>query len=450
LRTEIREMGAAAMEIRPFRAFRYDGQMVGDVGKCIAPPYDVISLAQQQQLHVRSQYNIVRITKGKTEPHDNEKNNQYTRAAQCLKKWIEGGVLKQDQRETIYGYVQDFQVNGRSVHRLSFIALARLEEFGKTVRPHEQTLNGPIIDRLNLKRATSAKFGIPFMVYEDPDNTAEKIIEKAASEEPLLDFCDDDNVRHRLFAVAEKPDIKRITDMMGNKSCVIADGHHRYTTALTYSKENPNPAAKFQMLAFANTFHEGLLILATHRLVNSLEKFDPQEFIDALGRDFAVTEYGFDSEIARREAKTSAFGRMHQEHEQNNNAFAIYCGGNCFRVAVLKNREAMHSAAPDMSEAWRSLDVAVLHKLILAKLLGIGEKQLAQGSNVEYIKDVGNAVDASIQAVDSGRKQLVFFLNPTKWEQIRSVTEAGERMPQKSTYFYPKIYTGLTIQNMTV
>jgi len=438
------------MEIRPFRALRFNEKLVGDVGKCVAPPYDVISVAQQEQLYSRSQFNIVRIIKGKVEPGDNEKSNQYTRAAQCLRKWIRQGVLKQDERESIYGYLQDFQANGRSLRRLSFIALARLEEFGKIVKPHERILNEPMVDRLNLKRATSAKFGIPFMLYEDRDNTAEGIIERAAGTKPLLDFTDDDGVRHRLLSISEKADIDKITDMMQDKSCVIADGHHRYTTGLTYSKENANAAAKFQMLAFANTCHEGLLILATHRLVNNLEHFDGQQFIGALGRDFDVVEYCFDSEQTKREAKINAFERMQQEHDQDNNAFAVYLGDNSFRAAVLKNKEAMRSAAPDMSEAWRSLDVAVLHELILAKLLGIGEKQLAQGTNVQYIKDVGNAVDESIEAVDSGRKQVAFFLNPTKWEQIRSVTDAGERMPQKSTYFYPKIYTGLTIQDMTV
>jgi len=435
------------MDIRPFRAFRYNEEVVGDVGNCVAPPYDVISPAQQQQLYDKSQYNIVRIIKGKTSPDDSNTNNQYTRAAHYFKTWIDTGALKQDPADAIYPYVQDFQLGERTFQRFSFIALARLEEFGKIVRPHERTLNEPIVDRLNLKRATGAKFGLPFILYEDPENAADNLIEKNSRNNPLMDFHDD-NIRHRLFAITDRDDIGAITQMMQNKSCVIADGHHRYTTALAYSKENPNPSAQYQMLAFTNIRHEGLLILATHRLVGNLQRFEQEEFITALKDDFELTQYAFDSEQAKTTARNRTFEQMKAEHNLTKNAFGIYCGQNAFYVAVLKNEQAMDSATPDMSAAWRALDVAVLHKLILDKLLGIGQKQLAERTNVEYAKDIGNAVDKAIKAVDARQRQLVFFLNATRWDNIRSVTEAGEKMPQKSTYFYPKIYTGLTIDKL--
>ncbi len=446
------------MEVKPFRAFRFDSAVVGDVGSCIAPPYDVISEAQQQQLYEKSPYNIVRITKGKTTASDTESNNQYTRAAEYLNSWIEEGVLKQDSDETIYSYIQDFELAGVSFRRLGFIALSKLEEFGPRgrVRPHEYTFDEPKIDRLNLKRATSAEFGLVFMLYEDEQKIADRIIEDAAREKPLIDFVDEQSVRHRLFAITAKSDIEAIAKMMLDKSCIIADGHHRYETALNYYRETGNPAAQYQMAAFVNTRHEGLVILATHRLVSNLERFDFEKLLGELTQKFEITEYRFDSPKAAAQAGQKMLAQMNNEQNRGGSAFGIFAAPllSCeskkrgFYVAVLKDGSAMDSAAPDMSSAWKSLDVFVLHKLILEGILGIDEKKLAEGANIEYVKGAGDEIDELIAKVDSGQKQVVFFMNPPKMQQIRMVTEVGEKMPQKSTYFYPKMYTGLTISKL--
>ncbi len=436
------------MQIRPFKAFRFDKAVVGDVGSCIAPPYDVISDAQQEQLYKKSKHNIVRIIKGKTTASDNGENNQYTRAAGYLNDWIKQGVLKQDATETIYAYVQDFELAGTQFRRSSFVASAKLEEFGKTVRPHEQIFDKPMLDRLNLKRATTAKFGLALMLYEDEQKVADKIINQAASTESLIDFIDEQNVRHRLFTITAKEDIEQIVKMMNDKSCIIADGHHRYTTALTYSKESGNTAAKYQMLAFVNTFQKGLIVLATHRLVGSLENFCYEKLITELKENFELTELQFNSPQTKLDARQKMLAQMKAEHNNDKNAFGIYGSNNTFYVAVLKDKQAMDPVMPDMSSAWRSLDVSILHKLILEKLLGIDEERLARGENLQYVKDTPNAVDQSISEVDAGRKQAAFFMNPVKMQQLKMITDAGERMPQKSTYFYPKIYTGLTIQKL--
>ena len=436
------------MEVKPFKAFRFDSGVVGDVGSCIAPPYDVISPAQQQKLYEKSEYNIVRIIKGKTTPSDNDSNNQYTRAADLLNTWIEKGILKQDSAETIYSYVHDFQLAGTNFQRSSFIALAKLEEFGKIVRPHEQTFSKPMIDRLNLKRATATKFGLPFMLYEDEQAIADKIIKKAATQKPLIDFADEQDVRHRLFTITAKDDIEAITKMMLDKSCIIADGHHRYTTGLSYAKESSNPAAKYQMLAFVNTLHEGLVVLATHRLVGNLENFSSEKLIADLKKNFEINEYHFNSPQSETAAKQKMLAQMKAEHNNSENAFGIHVRDNAFHVAVLKNKQVMDSVAPEKSNTWRLLDVSVLQKLVLEELLDIDEKKLASGSNVEYIKDADDAIDESITKVDAGKKQAAFFLNPIKMQQLKMVTEAGERMPQKSTYFFPKMYTGLTINKL--
>lgn len=435
------------MEVKPFKAFRFDESIVGDPAGCVAPPYDVINADQQDRLYKKSQYNIVRIIKGKTAPSDSDSDNQYTRAAQYLNDWMEQGALKQDPAETIYAYIQDFQIAGRQFQRTSFVALAKLEEFGKTVRPHEQTLNGPKIDRLNLKRATSAKFGLPLCLYEDKQNIAEKIIQKTAGQKPLIDFTDQGS-RHRLFPITTPDDINAIVEMMRNKCCIIADGHHRYETGLIYSKENPNPNAKYQMIAFTNTVHDGLVVLATHRLLANVEKFNAEKLFSSLRENFLITEYKFDSPQTKEDAKHKMLAQMKTEHQLDKNALGIYTADDAFSVAVLKDKNTMTSAAPDKSDAWKSLDVSVLQKLILGKLLGIDEKKLAGGTNVEYVKDTETAIDESIARVDTGEKQAAFFTNPVKIRQIESVTAAGEKMPQKSTYFYPKVYTGLTINKL--
>jgi len=381
------------MEVKPFKAFRFDPGVVGDVGSCISPPYDVISPAQQHQLYEKNKYNIVRIIKGNTTSFDNEDNNQYTRAADYLKTWIEKGVLKQDSAEAIYAYVQDFEVAGNHFQRNSFIALAGLEEFGKTVRPHEETLEEPKIDRLNLKRATVTKFGLVFMLYEDGQNIADKIVEDATGQNPLVDCVDEQNVRHRLFAIIAKDAIGAIAKMIVDKDCIIADGHHRYETALNYYKETKNPAASYQMTAFVNTRNEGLTILATHRLVGNLENFQFEKLIGALKENFEITEFRFQTPAAKIVARQKMSAKMEAGYNEDENVFGVYGGNDACYVALLKDKQAMDSIASSMSSAWKSLNVSVLHKLVLEKLLGIGEQQLASGANIEYVKDTGNAVD---------------------------------------------------------
>jgi len=436
------------MEVRAFRAYRFDSSIVGDVGDCIAPPYDVISAEQQEQLYEKNEHNVVRITRAKSFAGDNDADNQYTRARGYLNDWIASGALKQDSAEAIYGYVQDYDLAGAHLQRLTFIALARLEDFGKIVKPHEETLEKPMQDRLNLTRATSAQFGLVFMLYNDERGIADRIIERAAAGQALIDFTDEQEVRHRLFAITGQKERDAIAEMMRDKSVIIADGHHRYTTGLMYSRENSNPAAKYQMLAFTNMSHEGLIVLATHRLVANLDGFNIKKLIAGLGRNFKVTARTFDDEESKADAKGEMLARMKGEMDKGRSACVVYGGNGAFYLAVLKNSGAMDSAVPERSAAYRSLDVAVLHKLILEELLGIDEECRAKGENLEYVKGTPNAIDDSISRVDAGEKQAAFFMNPIKMSQLIGVTDAGERMPQKSTYFYPKMFTGLTINKL--
>jgi len=436
------------MEIKSFKALRFNPVIVGDAGDCIAPPYDVIDSDLQERLYRKNEYNIVRIIRGKTEDSDNENDNQYTRAADYLNNWIGKGALKQDSSESIYAYVQDFEVAGRNFQRGTFISLGKLEEYGGSVKAHENTLSGPKADRLNLQRATAAQFGLIFMLYEDPEKIDDKIIKKAAAGDALVDFIDEDNVTHRLFAVTDSRDNEQICRMMKNKSCVIADGHHRYATSLNYYKETKNPNAAYQIMAFANTLNEGMIVLATHRLVYGLSNFSTESLLEGLRANFDITEYKFDSENTRQQARGKMLEQMKAESAKDKNAYGIYTADNTFRVAVLKKGSVMDTAVPGKSKPYRRLEVSVLHKLILEDLLGIGEEQLAAKSNLEYVKDTPNAIDETIAKVDAGRIQAAFFTNPEKMKMIRQVADAGEKMPQKSTFFFPKIYTGMTIYKM--
>lgn len=477
------------MDVKPFKAFRFNASVVGDVGRCIAPPYDVIGDRERDALCRKSPYNIVHITKGRTAPSDNERDNQYTRAAEYLQTWLRAGALKEDDQDAIYGYVQDFELGGTPYQRLSFIALARLEDFGKVVRPHEQIFAKPMQDRLSLERATAARFGLVFMLYEDPQGVAERIITEAMTQEPplatqasgtstrvfasgrpahpgvsgsavrgqetlatiatepLIDFLDEQCVRHRLYAITAPEEIEAIEKMMQEKSCIIADGHHRYTVGLTYMRESGNPKARYQMIAFSNMCQEGVVVLATHRLVGGIAGFQGGTFLAELERSFRLAPFKF-TDKTRESAKQLMLAEMRRLHERANTAVGLYLGDDSFYVAVLKDPSLMTAVAPDKSDAWRSLDVAVLQKLVLERQLGLDEEKMGDARYVEYIKDVPQAIDDMIERVDAGAKQIAFFTNPVRMPQLAEVTEAGERMPHKSTYFYPKMYTGLTIQKL--
>ncbi len=436
------------MDIIPFKALRFDISVVGDVGDCVCPPYDVIDPEARQKLYDKSQFNVVRVVKGKTTPSDTEQDNQYTRSADFLNSWIESGALKFDPKGIVYGYVQDFEIAARSFRRSAFVALGKLEEFGTAVQPHEKTLDGPKADRLKLMRAKAAQFGQIFMLYDDLEKTADQAITTAAEKPALIDFTDDDDVRHRLYAIDEPYDVGAIINMMASKQAIIADGHHRYETALNYYKETKNPKARYRMMTFVNMRNQGLVILPTHRLIANVPEFHFDKLLDDVSADFQITKFEFNNNGQKAAAKHKMFDSMNASFKKNQNAFGIYAANDAFYVAVLKNSHAMDNSSPDISRVSKSLDVNVLHSLILEKALGIGEKQLASQTNVEYIKDIGNAIDSSIAKVDSQLSQAVFFMNATKIGQVKAVAAGGEKMPQKSTFFYPKVYTGLVINKL--
>jgi len=433
------------MEILPFKGYRYNRAVVADVGLCIGPPYDVIDADQQKKLHKQSKYNIVRVIKGFSWSDDDENNNVYTRAAEFLESLIEQGAIKRDQEESIYVYAQDFPVGDDTYRRSGFIALGKLQDYGQVVKPHEQTLSGPKADRLNLMRATKSQIGQIFVLYSDLEKAVDAILDRACQGEELL-YCKDDDVEHRLYAVTDPEEIATIIRIMADKDIFIADGHHRYETALNYCKESQNPAAAYRMMTFVNTHNEGLVVLPTHRLVKNIDNFNHQQLLEAMRKNFDVARLAFSDMVDKKEKRQIMLDALALELANGEHAFGMYFSDDAFYVATLRDgKAAMNSAAPDKSKAWRQLDVAILHKLILEEILAIDETILKKETNVEYIKDFGPATDQAIDKVDSGQAQVLFFLNLIQAQEIETVAIAEEKMPQKSTFFYPKIFSGLVL-----
>ncbi len=436
------------MDVIPFKAYRFNAAVVGDAAACIAPPYDVIDPAQQDELYRQNPYNIIRAILGKTCPGDSEAENQYTRARAFLDKAMAEGALKQDGKEAIYAYVQDFAISDKTYRRSGIIALGKIEPFGKGVQPHEKTLDGPKADRLRLTRATAAQMELIFMLYDDPQKTAEGMIAQSVSKKPVLDAVDDENVRHRIYVIDDAAQVRAFAAMMQTQNTVIADGHHRYETALNYYKQTGRPEAQYLMITFVNMRNEGLVIQPTHRLIADVKDFSMAKLLASLS-EFTVLKFAFTA-AAKNASRNAMFAAMQTHGGAGKNIFGLYAADGAFYTAALKDDKAMKAVAPTMSDAARGLDVNVLHLLILEKHLGIGEAQLAAESHIEYIKDIGDAIDKSIAKVDSGQCQAVFFVNPTRIGQVQDVAAAGEKMPQKSTFFYPKVFSGVTINQLPI
>ena len=448
------------VKIIPFQGYRYNRSKITDFADVVSPPYDVINTELQKKLHEASEYNIAHIIKGTKLPSDNSENNEYSRASALLDSWIEKGVLIKEELPSIYVLAQDFEISGERMTRTGFIALIKLEEMCsssdsagacKGVHQHEETLPKDIEDRLNLLRATRTNSGLIFSIYSDEERIVDTILENRMSTPSLMEITDE-GVTHRLWAIDDEGEIARIKEVMENKYAIIADGHHRYKTALQYSREHPeDESAGYRMLAFVNTANKGLVILPTHRLLRGIEGFDPQKLMSGLARDFEVEEFEFDAGNDKA-ARQSMFSRMDEHFTSGRHAIGLYCNDGRYYTLVLKDEKLMDKIQGH-SDAWKHLDVTILHKLILEEQLGIDSKKLAAGtivggSYVEYIKAVGDAVEKSIEKVNEKGYQAVFFMNPTRVQEVKEVATNHETMPQKSTFFYPKVYTGFVMHRL--
>jgi uncharacterized protein (DUF1015 family) len=434
--------------IYPFRAWRYNPSAVR-LEDVVTQPYDKISPAMQEAYYQRSPYNLVRIILGLPELFDAERGeNVYTRAARDLKVWRDQSILVQEKDPSIFAYSQRFRVPGSNEikERRGFIALGRLHEYAdQVVFRHEQTLSKPKSDRLNLLKATHAHFGQIFMLYSDPAGSVEKILYEGAGPADA-EVTDEYGVLHRVWRVNDPAVIRLLTSTMADKKLIIADGHHRYETALNYSKEHfpaapprvehnanelphpPYPEAAV-MMTFVNMDSDGLVILPTHRVVHSLPSFDPVAFTRAAEQFFTVEKL----------PDSPAASYIETLSHQTGTAFVAVTRSGAF---LLRSKpDAAAAALASLPENQRQLDLSHLHTIVLDKLLGLDAEKVREQTNLRYLRDAAEAVDQ----VQRGEANVTFLTNPVTMEQLREVAFAGAVMPQKSTDFFPKLLSGLTI-----
>jgi len=427
--------------ILPFRALRYSPARVS-VSDVMTQPYDKITPEMQDRYYAASPYNLVRIILGKHEQGDNDQKNVYSRAAECFRQWRAEQVLAQDPQPAIYTYAQHFSVPtelGKSYERRGFIALGKLEPYENgVVFRHERTLSGPKTDRLNLLRATEAHFGQIFMLYADPAGEIDEALAKVAKYAPDVEVDDEYDVHHRLWVTPGLGEL--ITSKMADKKLIIADGHHRYETALNYQAERRKDAWEcegrdmpfdYVMMTFINMYSEGVVILPTHRVVSGLANFDFARLSKEAGDYFEVEEAPAD--IDGREA----VDLLHGEGETRSVILAVSKDGS---LILRVKPDLADDLLTDLSPRQRELDVVILHKIVLELLLDISEEAVREQKNIAYLRSSQEAIDRVRAGAD-----VAFLMNPVRLHQMRDIAFAGEVLPQKSTDFYPKLLSGLTM-----
>lgn len=426
--------------IFPFPGWRYDPGKV-DLSKVMAPPYDIIGPEEQDKLYARDDRNAIRLIFGRTSDVDTPHDNRYTRAASHLDAW-RGDMLFLQDRPAIYLYEQNFSNGGKDYVRRGFFARIRLSEWGKEgIYPHEKTLSGPKQDRLELMRTTRGNLEPIFGLLADPDGDVAGALASLVDYEPALDIRDDDGVRNRLWVVDDQDLLHRLLSLTPKPEIFIADGHHRYETALAYQaeiREKMREAGQvpplrgdldcdYIMMYIVPDSDPGLVIWPTHRIVYGLKDFDPGKFLTTCEKNFTIAPISPDKLEAELEA-----------HDLPSFGFAY---GDKLYLLVLKSRAPMDDARPDEVDAWRVLDVSVLHTLLMDQLMGIDEGKLLRKENIVYSKSMAETLDWVKSGKDGA--QCGFILRSSPMSQVRDIAEAGAVMPQKSTYFYPKPLSGL-------
>jgi uncharacterized protein (DUF1015 family) len=441
-------------QVYPFRAFRYNPERV-PFDRVLTQPYDKISPAMQEKYYAEDPHNLITVEKGRAYPGDTAQNNVYTRAAAAIEDWIRGHVVVQDPAPSFYAYTQEYTVPGTEERRTrrGFIGAGKLEEYSAgVVFRHEHTLSGPKADRLELLRHTKMHTGQLFMLYSDPQRRIDGILAEAASSgTPATEMRDEYGVVHRLWVIAELQRVAAIQEAMKDQKLVIADGHHRYETALNYRKERPTHAGKIDpdapsaraMMSFFNTRSEGLTILPGHRVAAHIHDFSWSGVRRYLEPWFSAESFPFSGEGDKAEARKNFLGKLASGRERR--AIGVYPAGEAQKRAfyVLTLREGVNLAQllPNVSPLQRELDVVLLHEGILEPALGITPQAVTAEANLTYEREAS----AALEAVDSGRAQISFLLNPCDVEQVMKIATAGEVMPQKSTDFYPKLMSGIAM-----
>lgn len=449
-------------QVFPFRAFRYNAARVS-FERVLTQPYDKISPVMQENYYAADPHNLIAVEKGRSNPDDNPQNNVYTRAAASLEEWIRSGIVQQDPTPSFYAYSQEYKVPGTEERRTrrGFIGAGQLEDYSSgVVFRHEQTLSGPKADRLELLRHTQTHTGQLFMLYSDPQRRVDEILTEAEESVPGTELRDEYGVTHHLWSISRPQLVAAIQEAMRDQKLVIADGHHRYETALAYrnecrSRANKNdPDAPFErvMMTFINTHSEGLTILPTHRVASHIHDFSWPEVRRHLEPWFAAEEFPFSNDAKKAEARKRFLARLvsararraigvYPANPQKHGVGAPNRSGCAFYVLTLRDGANLNQLLPSVSPLQRELDVVLLHEGILEPALGITPQAVTAEAHLTYEREAA----AALEAVDSGRAQISFLLNPCEVDQVMKIATAGEVMPQKSTDFYPKLLSGIAM-----
>jgi uncharacterized protein (DUF1015 family) len=406
------------MEIRPLRGYRYAGNAGRDISAVVAPPYDQISPEGQDRLHAMSPHNIVRVT------YPMDAGDKYRTARGVLDGWLADGVWRRDDRPAIYPYHQTYTVGGQTVTRTGFIALGEVSDYARgVVLPHERTHAGPKRDRMDLLEATAADTGLLFMLTGDPGGELRRATRPSG--EPIAEARDLKGELHRLWRVTDDVAIGRIRELMTTRPVIIADGHHRYETAVAYAGRHPDAA--YKLMAFFALEAPGLTILPNHRLVHGVQGFDFDDFMQMAARWFEIAPLADPLSV-----------------QLENETIGVVSGPDAALLRLRPQAPADIAWPAGTSAAWRGLAVSILHEGLLRPLLGITDAKLDAKTHVDYTADQAEAV----QLARDGKYQAAFLIAPTTAEELQAVVRGGELLPQKSTHFYPKLLDGLVFYRL--
>ncbi|GAB4435532.1 MAG: DUF1015 domain-containing protein [bacterium] len=419
--------------VKPFKGICYNAEKIKDFSLVLTPPYDIIDQEMQDKLYNSHPYNFVKIDFGKTYPSDNDIENVYTRSRQLFENWLKENVLIEDPEECFYILRQDFEAEGKGYSRLGFYGAYRLTEFSKdTIMPHEKTQSGPKENRYKLTKSCGSYFSAVFSIYEDRAKTIERLYAEGKFGEPYITFIDYQGVKNLLYKSKDANVNKLISEMMSDKRLFIADGHHRYETALRISKELPdNEKAQYTLMYFSNTLNEGLIVLPTHRLLSEIN-YDNDAFEQFANRYFDVVKFSLDHlkecVIKLREAK-------------QNHAFAVLTKSDIFLLTLKSIKDVNVLFPAEMHATLRELDVNILFYVLIKGFFGVTEEDVKNQERISYTKDAEDALNKVL----SGKADVALLLNPTDISALEKAAQLNETMPQKSTYFYPKIPSGAVI-----
>ena len=433
------------VEIVPFKGITYNKEKIGKLDEVMSPPYDIISKEMQEKLYERHPNNFVRLILGKQSSEDTKNNNRYIRAKEFFDEWQKQLLLLESDKNAIYPYKIEYKLDNETKTMNGFFVLLKLDPDYNLVKAHEKTLSKPKTDRLNLMRACNANLEPIQLLYMDENDIIRKKMDEVLNE-PIVGVRGYDGFDHRLWKLEDEKVISEIVNELYDKILFIADGHHRYQTAINFAAEkkektgvsDDNASFNYRMIILANMFDKGLAILPTHRLIK-MSNLNLEKLLEKLSEYFIVEE----KMVGDTEKEYDSIGkRIIKEIEtKSEHKFVLYSKAKYY-ILTLKDEKVMDEFAGDRSKTWRTLDVSILHKIILEHLMGINEENLED--HVKYTRVDGKA----IKFVDENKFDISFLMNATKIEELKKVAEADEHMPQKSTYFLPKMLSGLVMYKM--